>query len=323
MDTNDVLTNHWRAAAATVALLALGCANVEGSDEPISSTTQALTTSNYTTGSFTIQYRECDWSTTDDRNSQTAYCAVDPEYVLIGGGALTSKELTSPGVLLTASYPYSSSTWSASSKDHHVVATHKLKAYAIGIKHASWTRDTLNGYIVQRQDTNPTDMSAPMAVAVCDSVYGEQIIGGGAKVQTDQQLLVYSYPPLHDYEGAPSTMWVAGSKDHIYSAPGHVTAYALCAKSELLAALAVATTLSGYATAAPGYTTQYGGDDLSGWYTASMGAYNYYRGAGRLLTSLVPSPVTGSSRARTKDHSISDSGYTGSLAVFSVAIKAK
>ena len=73
-------------------------------------------------------------------------CTVDPDYVLVGGGAWATT--SGPGAFLTASFPADPSvlrTWEGRSKDHAISDPHLLITYAIGLKIAGVSRSTLLG----------------------------------------------------------------------------------------------------------------------------------------------------------------------------------
>src|SRR5918992_3289786 len=63
----------------------------------------------------------------------TAVASVPPGYLLLGGGA-RANGTPQRGLLLTASYPYSSHEWVASAKDHHFSEMGTVDAFAIGIQ---------------------------------------------------------------------------------------------------------------------------------------------------------------------------------------------
>lgn len=68
--------------------------------------------------------------------------AVPSDYVLVGGGAYTNNP--SPGAYLIGSYPdWSTDTWWAFSKDHHVVNSHEIRVYAVGLKIDGVTKSVL------------------------------------------------------------------------------------------------------------------------------------------------------------------------------------
>jgi hypothetical protein len=93
-------------------------------------------------------------------------CKVDPDYVLVGGGAWAT--YGGAGGLLTASFPADPNvlmTWEGRSKDHVVSDPHILIVYAIGLKLGGVSRSALLGQMFVNRATSATihhpEMSAP------------------------------------------------------------------------------------------------------------------------------------------------------------------
>src|SRR5262249_3291179 len=91
------------------------------------------------TGTIHTKIYQCQWQ--GPAEQVHAECPVEPNYVLIGGGAEIEGESpliingpwAQPGALLTSCYPDTSSnltTWKADSKDHLYPFSHRLRAYA-------------------------------------------------------------------------------------------------------------------------------------------------------------------------------------------------
>ena len=57
-----------------------------------------------------------------------------PFTMLLGGGFQVLDQPPSAGTLCTGSYPDSTFSWKASSKDHIILSPTRIRAYAIGIK---------------------------------------------------------------------------------------------------------------------------------------------------------------------------------------------
>lgn len=146
-------------------------------------------------------------------------CQVSSEFVLIGGGA--QDVWNHPGALLWESRPQdvndfgTGTTWLASSKDHKQGATHRLHAWAVGLRlrRADGTflsHDELKQHISYRrviapQSGNPT--------STCIVPVGKVLIGGGARANWQGtggagQLLTRSFP-------SNATTWLGASKDHL------------------------------------------------------------------------------------------------------------
>jgi len=112
-------------------LAASGCGVTP--DDQESDVAQALTSDFVdASGTVTVRIKQCTPTASQEINTTT--CPVDSGFVLIGGGAEILGE-GSPGALLTASFPdFDLTTWTASSKDHHLAFAHRLSAYSVGLK---------------------------------------------------------------------------------------------------------------------------------------------------------------------------------------------
>ncbi|MBY0562722.1 MAG: hypothetical protein K2P58_00950 [Hyphomonadaceae bacterium] len=174
-------------------------------------------------------------------NFPTARASVPAGWVLTGGGCSVdwrSAGPSAPGSLLTGSYPEvnannTADTWICSAREHGAANPATITAVAMGI------RPNPNAAAPPRMPVMcvATAVSAvaahPMAQAGnCAAASGGQITGGGAMAgrqlvwwrRPQLQLLSATYPWI--VNGAVQG-WEARSKDHVYSSPGNVTAYAI------------------------------------------------------------------------------------------------
>ena len=135
-------------------------------------------------------------------------------YTMTGGGA--EAHWTAAGSLLTASYPQSSRSWQARSKDHIRPDPAALTVYVIGIRPRNGTSSP-ESLIFKSQSGR---QSHPSATASIQSGY--VLVGGGAEVnwQGAGNLLTASYP---DGQGG----WIAASKDHMVPDSAVIIAYAI------------------------------------------------------------------------------------------------
>jgi len=256
-------------------------------------------------GMVTVRIKQCPGVTVAEHNTTT--CAVDNDFVLIGGGAEVVGE-ADPGALLTASFPDSSlTTWTASSKDHILAYAHRLNAYSVGLKLAGLSASTLRGSMVM-----VTTRSAPAehpSIAVT-APPGFNLIGGGARANwiSEGQLLYASFPR--------SSQWVAASKDHVMAETGTVDAFAIGITTSAIPGFGTLdVNTSQISTFVPG---GYGTASLAapaGWVLASVGANAQGTTEGRLLTDLIPFVDAPADTAqgitvRSKDHRTHDSGST-------------
>ncbi len=151
----------------------------------------------------------------------SATLSVADGYVMTGGGAFAN--WSKHGSLLTSSYPLSSNTWTASSKDHAYAEAVTLTAYAIGIK-------PRNGSVLPQQiivaNTSGVEQHPSSEVLLPN---GYTLVGGGALVNWKGQgnLLTGSFP------NSNLRGWQAKSKDHIAYSPASLTAYAIGLKYQI------------------------------------------------------------------------------------------
>jgi hypothetical protein len=165
------------------------------------------------TGSISIRLYACKFSSV--LNKPSAFCPVEADRALVGGGAEVEGS-PSPGAMLVATFP-SSQTWVAISKDHIYPNPHRVRAYAIGLRLANYSVAQLKSVITLTQATSPYAAGPAGAVALLPQ--GHVLLGGGALAGWNNgpgQLLTTSTPT--------AAGWVAKSKDHIQSSVGGVSA---------------------------------------------------------------------------------------------------
>ncbi|MEW7277560.1 hypothetical protein ABW636_03090 [Aquimarina sp. 2201CG1-2-11] len=237
-------------------------------------------------------------------HNNNAIAHVDPDYVLVGGGAFTNYR--GVGALLTESRPSENLTdWIASSKDHLRVDSHTLTVYAIGLKLEGVSADQLRQYIKLSKRTS-SGQSHPNTFATVTNGY--TLIGGGAKVNWSGagNLLVHSYPS--------GSSWYVKSKDHLRGNPASITAYAIGIKRDIpnFGRLNIATNSNrAYANNNQvGVSTSF---IPNGWVVTCPGGRTSFNGVGRLLTMI--KPTHNSVTVRSKDHIRPDSGNIWSYAV--------
>jgi hypothetical protein len=162
--------------------------------------------------------------------SETPVATVSlPAGYTITGGGCTDNWRTSPasmGSLLTASYPLSTTTWQCAGKSHGASSPASVTAFIIGIRPK---RAGIPAPQVQITSASSTIAAHPEATA--PAIPGFVVTGGGAVATTPNvsdrgQLLTASSPtmagPLNTVAG-----WYAASKDHQFSSPGMVQAFAI------------------------------------------------------------------------------------------------
>jgi hypothetical protein len=231
-------------------------------------------------------------------------CDVPSNYVLIGGGA-EDRWVGWPngaGALLTESRPLdvnnagSGVRWVTSSKDHNILNTHSLRSWAVGLIVASLTRSQLKARIDYRANTG---VSANHAISSCTSPAGMRLIGGGARANSLQQLLVHSFPNAN--------RWNAKSKDHNRASPGTITSFCISTDVPLIIQhrSRSASTTSGLLQAS--------GTVSSSLVPSCFGARSTFSDRGRLLWSMAPVQTNERTPFRdffagSKDHQNVDSG---------------
>jgi vibriolysin len=158
-------------------------------------------------------------STSDFVQHPDASVAVDPGFVMLGGGFRTDYQ-GGPGNLATASFPDTSVVWHAQSKDHELASPAYLTVYAIGIQ------QVIPGYgeLTTSIRSNSSGVAAhPSSTTIVTP--GFALTGCGAYVH---------------WSGAGNLLWklvprtstatpgcTAASKDHDISSPASITSYSL------------------------------------------------------------------------------------------------
>lgn len=258
------------------------------------------------TGSVVIRMYEC----SGFGQHLTVTCDVDPDEVLVGGGAWADYG-TGPGALLTASFPESNDleTWIGKSKDHGSKNAHTLHVYSIGMKLTGVDRAVLKSKMRYVEATSGASAHPTRSLSLPE---GFQLIGGGARVNWSGagNLLFESYP-------ANSTTWKVGSKDHGATSPASITAFAIGISTGAIAGFGtLEMQIRNTATYAPalgvGTATR---NPTSGWATTCAGGRAEWEGPrGRLLFEMRPNENDGV-QASSKDHGSPDSGMTWAYAL--------
>ncbi len=226
---------------------------------------------------------------------------VDPGYVVVGGGArvLASNGVSVPEGLLTEARPANDgtfSTWLASSKDHGISYAHKLQAYVIGMRISGIDAYTLRQYMSLSENTSGYFAHPNTAVSV---PAGYRLVGGGAKVNWTGygNLLVTSEPD------DILTTWSVASKDHAYSAPCSITAYAIGLKSSIpnWGSFLFSVVSAQQNANSSSYLTVSANVEADKVLTC-IGASSGYSGYGRLLYAMYPQFSIRSVTASSKDH---------------------
>lgn len=240
----------------------------------------------------------------------TVDCDIDPDYVVIGGGAETDYQ-KGWGALITANYPLSNAltTWEGRSKDHDQVNYHTLYVYAIGLKLEGVDRNALFN---QMSLTSANSGTTNHPGVGCNVPVGKMLIGGGAMVDFHGygQALVSTYP-------SSQSGWYGSSKDHLREDKSSITTFAIGINpvipgfgTLLFQRLNGAT----YASTSIGAATQ---RITSGWVLTCPGGRSTYQGWGRMLFQVSPGPDynPNSVQVKSKDHVKADCGYTYAYAV--------
>jgi hypothetical protein len=218
-------------------------------------------------------------------SSARAQCPVEPDFVLVGGGAeiIGAPE---PAGLLTSSYPFNSTTWWAQSNSVQSGSLHKLRAYAIGLKLDGLSRAMVEAAI-RRRSVNSTDSQAPSASLTVPA--GHLLLSGGARTHDiARHFLTASYP-------VDTVTWKASAKDHnvpfVSYIETHTISIAACPSLRVNYCL-TSHHLSGDSPVGDSYETATVASALP---VVGVGAYSLSvePAVGRLLTDMFP--ITGSS----------------------------
>lgn len=140
--------------------------------------------------------------------------ARDTGYVLVGGGAEV-EDSAAGGGLLTTNAPANTATWVASSKDHITGHSHRIRAYAVGMKLSGMTEATLRSLVTITRATSAVSNRPTASVSV---PVGHNLLSGGAQVTYNGAglLLTESYP-------SGDFAWRASAKDHQIADTGSIT----------------------------------------------------------------------------------------------------
>lgn len=175
------------------------------------------------------------WSGYVDGSHNHAEVAVDPDFVLVGGGARVtnfSNDETGVNALLTSSYPKDDgnfNTWIAESKDHILSYNHRLWVFAIGMKLYDQNQQPLAAsYVKSHMNISKATSGTSNRPATSINVpSGYNLLSGGAHIVYNAPgiLLVQSWGNI-PISPAISGWYVSG-KDHTAPATGYIEAYAL------------------------------------------------------------------------------------------------
>jgi hypothetical protein len=235
----------------------------------------------------------------------TVPCSVDPDFVLVGGGAWANG--TGAGGLLTASYPKDPdflTTWEGRSKAHGVSDPHILKVYAIGLRLSGLTRaQLLKNIYVNRKTVGPSAVPEAAALSFpcvdfCPDIYLP--LGHGTFVNwTNAGTLL-----------TRSTSNGGSAKEHGYPGPGTITHFRI----------GINTTIDGFGTLERSVvektsaTVSTGPASVevvvpSGFVPTGIGGGSLGGGVGRLLTRMSPVPTDFTRWViSSKDHLVAQSG---------------
>jgi hypothetical protein len=160
----------------------------------------------------------------------TVEASVDPDYVLVGGGAAAEFSDRNGGLIIS-SYPASDSlgTWRAEACDNTVAAAYTLKVFAVGLKLKGVSRTELGGHVyLASNSSKPSETKASCDVTL---PHDYQLIGGGARVLN---VTPGRYHYLTDSYPRDERTWTAASHDHVTSAMGTITSYAIGIKNGVI-----------------------------------------------------------------------------------------
>ncbi|HET6282673.1 MAG TPA: hypothetical protein VFH73_17035 [Polyangia bacterium] len=322
------------AASFLSAAFVVGC----GGEMPeLEKSTSALSysqiyTSTDWSGNVVMSVFKCGWvNSTTPLSPVSAQCQVDTGYVLVGGGAQVAgpwdeNPSLNPGALLTESESGDDfKTWYAEARESQYQNPNgfRVRAYAIGMKlmrangtyltesemksqmwvdHSPYAKDRV-GHPTRLYHMNESNQY----------VSGDVLLGGGAHTVPygDGNFLVYSLP----WDGG----WYAESKDHLVSDPAFISVkviairqcpatWGYCLKSAVFNSDLI------WVDSGTRWTTR--NIAASSWATSSIGAFNAYNGAGRMITNLIPSMSDGGgSTVWTKDHGVASTGRQGAFLI--------
>lgn len=266
-------------------------------------------------GEVTAAIWECTSSTA--QSHQALQCSVDPDFVLVGGGARTFSGTFGAGAFLTASYPADTTgsprltRWEGRSKDHGVYDPHELKVYAIGLKLFGVSRADLAANVFVNVVTSPSAHHPQIGAPPREPSGCCLDLGGGARV---------------NWTGAGNlltTSWAeaAQGKDHLYSDEATITHYRIMIHRMISGPGQPLWGSLEQAWAGNAVTVEGGPATPTvlvpiDWVPVSIGVITSWT-AGRLLTALSPSTGTTATGfiATTKEHLTPPDGGTTMLMV--------
>jgi hypothetical protein len=249
-------------------------------------------------------------------SAPTATVQVAPGYVLVGGGAEIDGQ-GNPGALLTASYPDPYlSVWTAKSKDHMHAWSHRIRAYAVGMRVDGLSdRIDANGqplilsYVRLFGPVQSASAQHPSVTGVI-GVPGQNwsIIGGGASTiyRGAGVMLTGSYPPN-------PWQWTAEAKDHEVADSGWVLSYPIGVRTDAIPNVGhLATSYSTNDGMSYGGAFNISTATPYGYATTCVGAQTQWNGYGRMLEALFYAPYSfpPSGSTWSQDHDYQDSGST-------------
>jgi len=289
------------------------------------------------------------WADYTDGQVNTVSVPVDNDYVLIGGGAMitnSSNNFNGVNALLYASYPVNDGTFKtyvAKSKDHEEVHSHRLWAYAIGMKvyryfphpgpnwengYQYYDADSIKQFLSIVSNTSST-MNHPQ-IGTGSFAYNLFPLSSGAKLTWGSgsgMLLVSNYFP---YAGGIYPIQdggaIASGKDHIVPTSGNIESSCLLINTTAFynkIGFHLDVKYNEYGENTNGrHSFSITQSVQSGYLLTGVGArslYNEYSTPGRLLFAMAPTNGT-TAIAASKDHLQSD--LSGGLIINTVGIKA-
>lgn len=218
---------------------------------------------------------------------------IPSDFVMVGGGGRVQFR-PQPGVLLQATKPNGTDSWTVRAKDHIVVQdSWTFQAAVVGLKLAGISAAALRSMIKVESGVAgiPAAMSSINVMASPDGSVPRVVIGGGAECLSPLgfQLLVASQPSPPG-TGSTPTGWTASCKDHGVSDPGTAKAWVISLPAcppGLGACLKSTVTASSGSPAGGGY--QFDSFNATAAVLGFGGSANFNLGdPGRLLTAIWP-----------------------------------
>jgi len=232
-------------------------------------------------------------------NAPQASVKLPDGFVLLSGGAQVN--WTSPGNLLTSSYPLSSSEWTASATDYRGASQGTVTVYAIGARMIDGSKIPSNVYDLVIKTSDKKRRPTALAQLLDDFT----LVGGGAQVINPVGLKHSSFL-LGSYPTANS--WTASATDHAHVNPAQVVSYAIGFQTKFLSDIAqVQTTLkevtSQFLLRVPQGSCSIGQNEV----LIGGGARVNWKNLGLLMTSSYPESLS-SWGSMAKEHEVHDVG---------------